>query len=392
MPIDDPPDDLLEALGARSTWDFVAYPPADLVFDDASLDGVLYGEGAVAPSRAVPATRSSARLFPWPARRTILDAGGAEASPAPWSTWLGERIGPLDATNALEALEFGWNVARDGRDDAALAVFGVSLALRLSQAGPEGREVPYWAALAEIERRGCRADEALAELFQTIVPGEAWAVWRKEPWSARARRNADGTRILARMVGAAAGDGADLDAPASCLREVEPCLVSLAGADSHDHDVERQQLYRNAAAVCVLEGTAGPRHPCTASGLNFLGRTLHEAGAFAGVVPLARRALAIRESDLGGDHLSVVTSLNNLAAALVSLGQLGEAEPLLLRATRSAPSYGPPYRWLAKLCGRRGEPGDREQEIAAWQRFLALGTAPPERAAEARQRLDLLQG
>jgi tetratricopeptide (TPR) repeat protein len=59
---------------------------------------------------------------------------------------------------------------------------------------------------------------------------------------------------------------------------------------------------------------------------------LYQAGRYSDAVPLARRALAIREKALGPDHPDVGTSLNNLAGLYVEQGRYAEAEPLYKRS------------------------------------------------------------
>ena len=48
--------------------------------------------------------------------------------------------------------------------------------------------------------------------------------------------------------------------------------------------------------------------------------------------PLARRALAIRERQLGGNHPDTANSLHNLASLYSEQGRDGEADPLFKRA------------------------------------------------------------
>ena len=60
-----------------------------------------------------------------------------------------------------------------------------------------------------------------------------------------------------------------------------------------------------------------------------------------------RRALAIDEASYGPDHPNVASDLNNLAQLLQATNRLGEAEPLMRRATgdrRGVVRPGPPQR------------------------------------------------
>lgn len=55
-----------------------------------------------------------------------------------------------------------------------------------------------------------------------------------------------------------------------------------------------------------------------------------------------RRSLAIREKTLGPDNPTVGTGMNNLAAVLLTLDSVPEAERLIIRAVAIAEkSYGP---------------------------------------------------
>ena len=53
---------------------------------------------------------------------------------------------------------------------------------------------------------------------------------------------------------------------------------------------------------------------------------------FGEAEPLYRRALAIRESSFGPEHMAVAVSLNSVAHILAETNRLSEAEPLIRRA------------------------------------------------------------
>ncbi|MDB9314662.1 tetratricopeptide repeat protein, partial [Spirulina sp. CS-785/01] len=59
---------------------------------------------------------------------------------------------------------------------------------------------------------------------------------------------------------------------------------------------------------------------------------LYQAGKYEEAIPLAERALEIRQQVLGEEHPSVATSLNNLAGLYSSQGRYTEAEPLYQQA------------------------------------------------------------
>lgn len=62
------------------------------------------------------------------------------------------------------------------------------------------------------------------------------------------------------------------------------------------------------------------------------GQTLYQAGQYEQAVPLWREALELGEQELGPDHLTTATLLNNLAALYEALGHYQAAEPFYQRA------------------------------------------------------------
>ena len=93
---------------------------------------------------------------------------------------------------------------------------------------------------------------------------------------------------------------------------------------------EAEPLFRRALAI--REAQLGKDHPDVAQSLNNLTGLLQAQGKYMEAEPLLRRALAITEAQLGKDHPVVATSLNNLAGLLRDQGKYTEAEPLLRRA------------------------------------------------------------
>jgi tetratricopeptide (TPR) repeat protein len=72
--------------------------------------------------------------------------------------------------------------------------------------------------------------------------------------------------------------------------------------------------------------------PKSALLLNQAGYYLHVRGRYGEAELLYRRALAIREQQLGANHLAMATSLNNLSGLYWDQGKYGEAEQLLKSA------------------------------------------------------------
>jgi tetratricopeptide (TPR) repeat protein len=66
--------------------------------------------------------------------------------------------------------------------------------------------------------------------------------------------------------------------------------------------------------------------------LNQQGFQLYQQGQYEAAIPLAQRALEIRERLFGADHPDVATSLNNLAVLYHAQGRYSAAEPLYQRS------------------------------------------------------------
>ena len=93
-----------------------------------------------------------------------------------------------------------------------------------------------------------------------------------------------------------------------------------------------QAVVTEKKALQVAEQNLGPDHPTVATVLNNLARAYYEQGQYAQAEPLYKRSLAIREKALGPDHPDVATSLNNLAALFRKTGREKEAKALEDRA------------------------------------------------------------
>lgn len=104
-------------------------------------------------------------------------------------------------------------------------------------------------------------------------------------------------------------------------------------------------------AMMLAVAVAGPASAQTAAEADKLNAEvvrLYQAGKFAEAIPLAQRALRIREKALGPEHPDVGQSLSNLASVYRALGRYGEAEPLYRRglAIREA-ALGPGHSDVA---------------------------------------------
>jgi tetratricopeptide (TPR) repeat protein/nucleoside phosphorylase len=85
-------------------------------------------------------------------------------------------------------------------------------------------------------------------------------------------------------------------------------------------------------ALLIREQQLGAEHPATALSLSDLGALYQDQRKYTEAEPLLKRALLIREQQLGAEHPATAQSLNTLAALYQDQGKYTEAEPLLKRA------------------------------------------------------------
>ena len=111
----------------------------------------------------------------------------------------------------------------------------------------------------------------------------------------------------------------------------------------------RRAVCRAVVAVLIaLTGPASAKTAAEADKLNAEVERLYQAGKFAEAIPLAQRALSIREKALGPEHLFVGTSLNNLAGLYDNQGRTAEAEPLYKRGLGIyEKALGSQHPWVA---------------------------------------------
>lgn len=85
-------------------------------------------------------------------------------------------------------------------------------------------------------------------------------------------------------------------------------------------------------ALAIREKILGKLHPDVATSLNNLGLLYDAQGNYQQAELLYLRSLAIIEKLLGKEHRNVATSLNNLATLYQAQGKYSQAEPLLQRS------------------------------------------------------------
>jgi tetratricopeptide (TPR) repeat protein len=82
----------------------------------------------------------------------------------------------------------------------------------------------------------------------------------------------------------------------------------------------------------IMERQLGADHPSVATNLNNLAGLYYSQGRHSEAEPLLVQSLEIRERQLGVDHPDVAISLNNLAEFYRTQGRYSEAEPLHVRS------------------------------------------------------------
>jgi len=85
-------------------------------------------------------------------------------------------------------------------------------------------------------------------------------------------------------------------------------------------------------ALALREKALGAEHAAVAQSLNNVAMLYEAKGDYARAEPLYQRTLALREKLLGAEHQEVATSLNNLAGLHYLKGDYTRAEPLYQRA------------------------------------------------------------
>ena len=114
----------------------------------------------------------------------------------------------------------------------------------------------------------------------------------------------------------------------------------------------RRRLHKwRLAAVILLAlsvpSPAGPQEGDLAEAQRLSGQVLEyfATGRHQEAIPLAQRALAIREKALGPEHPDIAASLNNLAALYQATGAYTKAEPIyehVLAVTEKSHGRKPP--------------------------------------------------
>jgi tetratricopeptide (TPR) repeat protein len=161
--------------------------------------------------------------------------------------------------------------------------------------------------------------------------------------------------------------------------------------------VEAEQLYRRALAI--RERELGANHPDVAVILNNLAVLEAAEGSYDDAQPLFERALAIRQSALGDAHVLTAQSLNNLGLLYAAQGDSAAAEPLyqhalaILEKTDVAATGHPQTHGAYTVAPSRGDPqGDELARVLDNYAALLHDTGRDAEAAELEARARTLHG
>ncbi|XYI03998.1 tetratricopeptide repeat protein [Sorangium sp. So ce1128] len=138
--------------------------------------------------------------------------------------------------------------------------------------------------------------------------------------------------LAALLVAPRGGQAQGATPSADALKEAERLdrdVVALHGQGRFDAALPLAER-----ALALREKALGSEHPDVATSLNDLALLYKAKGDHARAEPLYQRALRIRENALGREHPHVATSLNNIAVLYHAKGDYARAEPLYQRALR----------------------------------------------------------
>src|SRR6266542_461603 len=175
----------------------------------------------------------------------------------------------------------------------------------------------------------------------------------------------------------------------------EAKIVELRTATGRDRDLaEADKLYNESIglrekgqygkaiplaerALAIRQKTLGAEHPDTPTSLDNLAYLYYEKGDYAQAEPLYRRALAIREKTLGAEHPDTATVLNDLALLYCEKGDYAQAEPLYRRALAiRQKTLGAEHRGTAPVLNNLAllyyQKGDFAQAELLYRRALAI--------------------
>jgi CHAT domain-containing protein/Tfp pilus assembly protein PilF len=260
----------------------------------------------------------------------------------------------------------------DYQEFSAKTVGGKTLPLFL-QTASQSHETPGYVRLQGIDKRiALDSQGSLQHRFTAIVHDEEkQVVLTYRDWS---------TTLTVNTHPEATPPGTALRAQPTVM--ATPSLAEAEQLNKTVIDLERTRQYEKALplakrALALREEALGPLHPDVAQSLNNLA-TLYEAQrAYDQAQPLFQRALAILEQALGPTHLHVAIALINLADLYKAQGAYAQAEPLYQRALAiREQALGPTHPAVAvslnNLAVLYKAQGAYDQAGPLFQRALAL--------------------
>ena len=137
--------------------------------------------------------------------------------------------------------------------------------------------------------------------------------------------------ILAALIGGAGGMSPSFAQQGGSQAQLEREATKLyeRAWKLHDQGKYAEAIPMAERALAIRERVHNKDHPDTLVSVNSLGVLYANEGRYGEAEPLFKRALEARERTLGKDHPDTLTSVNNLGVLYVDQGRYGEAEPLL---------------------------------------------------------------
>lgn len=275
---------------------------------------------------------------------------------------------------------------------------GVWLGFDSFRRGRESWSRRIWLQLADVYRQaGSSAksmDAAVQEVLRTLESG-ALEFWQKADVEGPNERLVEADRFMKALT---SDDPIEND-----VEDIEDedllGIPNLAGVLRETAKTLREQ--GDAAALTCLYGLASTclatavasdsNHPFVADSLNRIFLLAVRRARDERTVRFGKHALEIRETVLGPGHPLARQSRVNLGGAHVLLGDLQEAEEMLLQAGGVDLDDAHVQYWLARLYQARGGDGDRRLEAEAWRNYLDLSSSAAGRRWEATRRLRALE-
>ena len=303
-----------------------------------------------------------------------------------------ERVDPRSArhSDALRLLAFEFLKA--DRDEEAIALVDQALEIDTERAGPRSVVVASNRRTRAAALRALgRYEEALAELERV-----------SEIKSELLGENHPDIAILNNEIGTVVMDLGDykraLKHQAQAVRlyetiygpdhiRVAHLLMNQAGALYHADRIPAARANMERI-LAIIEAQDPPPQAFLREALSNLANIVAEDDSEA-AIPIYRRALALKEAQLGGDNSSVAITLQGLSASLTDVGELDEALALAERAleikeaTSAEGSYGR-IRALSAVAEVHTARKDDERAAARWTEVLELAEStlgPRERQA-----------